>query len=114
MNEIDQKAVFTELAKRMADTLGGGMSRYGGDQPALWQRWAEKIYGDREQYHNDRHEAATEVHAGLIHQIAEMNEKMDALRGELEAMTDEKDIHQRKRREHFSELRKLQDGKHNV
>ena len=87
MNEIDQNTVFTELAKRMAETLNGGMFKtpgfYNGDQSAVWERWAEKIYGDREQYHDEWHEAATEVHAGLIHQIAEMNEKMDALRKEL-------------------------------
>ena len=60
-----------------------------------------------EQYYKDRLEAAADIHAKLIHQIAEMNEKMDALRGELEAMTDVKDIHQRKRRDHFSELMRV-------
>ena len=59
------------------------------------------------QYYKERLEAAVEVHAKLTHQIAELRE-------ELEDMTAVKDIHQRKRREHFSELRKLQDGKHNV
>ena len=120
MSEIGQKTVFTELAKRMAETLNGGMFKtpdfYNGDQPAVWQRWAEKTYGDREQYHNDRHEAAADVHAKLIHQIAEMNEKMEALRAELEGMTAVKDIHQIKRHEYFCELtRALEElAKHNV